>query len=189
MAEKTHLKLVESELGHYENLPPEMLLDADHPHNDQYYKGLHRIDRAIAAVRTKMKPKHVQIILLHHQGHDGTDIAERVKVSTATVSKALNSKNGQELISLLHFRAGKLDAPSEQLRQHVLWRIVRREEEDRPNIAVSAIDTLNKMVGTYAREENKNEINITINGDVFKKGELDKPAAIYEHRQQDIEDV
>jgi len=189
MAEKPHLTLVDDELGHYENLPAEMLVDPYHPHNSDYYKSLHRIDQAITHVRAKMKPKHAQIVILHHQGHDGTDIAKRVKVSAATVYNALKSKNGKELAALLIHRTGKLDAPSETLRQHFLWQIANEQRQERPNVAVSAVDTLNKMTGVYAKEESKNEINITINGDVFTKGALDRPAQTFESRRQDIEDV
>lgn len=173
-----------------DHLPQELLHDPHHPRSDSFEQNVIGIQRAILAQRNQMKPKMREAIQLHHSGLPATKIAERIKVTAPTVGKYINSDKGQRLLALFNHLQAKLDGPTSDHRKGILYRIAVDNEKERPNIAVTAIQEINKMSGAYEQSGDGNAINITINNELLPSGKLDElpPVHVIEGTATQIED-
>ncbi len=161
------------------NLPEEYLLDEGNPANDKYIQDTTFLEQQIMHVQRAMRPRHVQICKHIHTGTNNIEIADKLHISTATVSKIKNSPLGKRLLSLLAFYQVHKDGASHAQRRNMLWRIAVDNKENRPATAISAITELNKMDATAAALDLQSQglgtgkIEIHINQDQFPKGQLD----------------
>jgi len=176
----TELALVDLDELTGGELEPEMLLDPYNPKNDRYYQGLDDVRRRIAHQKSQMKPKQVTAVKLALSGLSGVRIAEKIKVSSNTVSKWLNSPAAIRLGTLLDTLNAYLDGPNKEHRKHMLWRIAVDNEELRPSTTISAVQEINKMSGSYEPSSSGSQINITINSELLPHGELDKLPKTYD---------
>ena len=155
-----------------ELLPPELLLDSNHPVNDQYIKDISNLKRMIVSHTIQMHPKTVEMCKLAHTGLAYTEIAEKLKRTPLTVSKHVRSEKGQRLLALLsHLKMG-IDGPNEAQRINMLWRIARENEDAQSRTSIAAIAEINRM--TIALEPiAPAQTTIVINQTLFPKGALD----------------
>jgi len=166
-----------------EKLPPELLLNEHHPRNDEYQTDLVDIKNRITAQVAKMPPRNAQAVRLHTSGTHTRDIAKQLNVDPATIRNYTNSEDGKRLASLIYHLQQAIDGATVDHRKAFLWRIALDNEQNRPNISVTAIDTINKMSGTYQPQDNHTGgINITINNELLPQGTLDKLPKTYESR-------
>ena len=189
MSTRALSKQDEEELAEFDHLPDEFRLDPYSPLNDPYFRHTKGIRQALIAHKAKMRPKHVSVAHLYRNGHPHKHIAATVKYSVGTIAQILARADVKKYISLLNYLSSYTNGPTEDMRKHMLWRISVDNEQEQPKTAISAVDLLNKMDGTYKDDDDKGRIQITFNGNVFMKGALDQPANTFESRKQDIEDV
>jgi len=162
---------------------PDLLVDPYHPHNDRYFSSQRDIMRKITHAKSQLKPKQVRVVELALSGLKTAQIAEKIKVTPATVLKHIRHPDAIRLAQLLQHLTQLRDGPKKAHRQHMLYRIAVDNEVNRPAIAISALDQLNKLAGSYEQQGNHgNSINITINGAAMPKGALDKLPETYESR-------
>jgi len=155
-----------------ELLPPELLLDSNHPANDQYIKDISNLKRMIVSHSQSMHPKTVQMCKLAHVGLAHTEIAKKLKCANGTVGKHVNSDKGQRLLALLsHLKMG-IQGPNEAQRINMLWRISRENEESQPKTSISAIAEINRMTITDVSIAPQ-QTTIIVNQTMFPKGDLD----------------
>ena len=158
-------------------LPPDQLLDTEHPANDRYLHNLRATEREIMALTRQMTPSHVQIIKAAHKGHPNAEIAQEVNLSPATVSKVRHSDLGKTLLALLRHVSSAIAGPTEALRKNALWRIALKNEDHAPSISVSAIKELNNMdmalSGGNVYTQGEQKTVVVINQQFLPKGELD----------------
>jgi hypothetical protein len=169
-----------------EHLPPEMLLDKDHPKNDQYYKSLQKIERSIRVQGNLLNPNQREVARLTRTGIKTRDIAKKLNIAPATVRKYNNNPDVLRLRSLLDHYQHLQDGPNIEHRKAILYRIVLDNEVDKPNIAIQGIQEINKMSGSYENQQagnNGNVFNIQINGDLLPRGGLDVLPETYESRK------
>lgn len=162
-----------------EHLPPELLLDEDHPANDQYLEKQRNVERMMVAHQRTMKPRHVNIAKLVHSGMPAAQIAEKVGVTDQTVYKVKDRQDVKRLLSLMaYYKIGR-EGPSESQRMDLLWKIARRnaaEDEDN-KVAISAVAEMNRMtMADYTRKQNTapGQTTIIINQQLMPKGALDQ---------------
>ena len=128
----------------YALLPPELVLDPDHPENDEYIKSTKNIQRLVIAQSAQMRPKTVQMVRLSHTGMSQQEIAQRLNVSPQTVSKHLRKEHGQRLRALLSYYDAAIEGPHKAQRKAMLWRIARSNENEDPRVAIQALAELGK---------------------------------------------
>tara|TARA_R100001377_G_scaffold49279_1_gene28570 strand:- start:3290 stop:3820 length:531 start_codon:yes stop_codon:yes gene_type:complete len=161
--------------------PLEEFLDRNHPSSDKYMRAVELIQSNIMHVTAKLRHKQVQIVKQAFTGARPKDIAQNVGASASSVSKIINSVDGQKLLQLLHYHQVMLEGPNMAQRRSMLWRIAGAEEETNPKTSIAAIESLNKM--TFQDMEQKhiaspaakggNSVTININQDVLPRGALD----------------
>ena len=155
-----------------ELLPPELLLDSNHPANDQYIRDISNLKRMIVSHSQSMHPKAVQMCKLAHVGLSHVEIAEKLNRTNGTVGKHVNSDKGQRLLALLsHLKMG-IAGPNEAQRINMLWRISRENEEAQPKTSIAAIAEINRMTITDVSIA-PTQTTIIVNQTMFPKGELD----------------
>ena len=155
-------------------LPPELLLNEDHPDNDQYLKNTRLIQQQIVAQSARMRPKEIESVKMAHQGLNYVEIGQRLNISPQTASKYLKKEHGQRLKALLAHYDAAIEGPHRAQRKAMLWRIARRAETEDPRVAISAVAELNKV------EEAQNQVistggttQIVINTQQLPRGALD----------------
>jgi len=157
-------------------LPPEDLLDTDHPANDNYIRKLKSTQQAIVSHSRTMRPRHVNIIKRIHTGEPHKDIAAAFNLTTVTISTIKRSPKGAKLLALLAHYGHAVEGPNEAQRRNMLWRIAHTNEEDAPKTSLTAIAELNRMtIADYDRtQKNPSQAPlIVINQAVLPKGVLD----------------
>jgi len=154
-------------------LPADLPPDPYHPDFDEYAQRDRRLRAVLVSQTHRMKPKAVSACKLAHKGMSYTEIAQQLKISPTTASKYVNSPDGKRLLGYLQHYASHRDGVSLQHRKGILYRIVVDNEKTRPNVAVQAIQEMNKMDGAYHEDKSGNVINIQINNEAFPRGALD----------------
>ena len=155
-----------------ELLPPELLLDSNHPANDQYIKDISNVKRMIVSHSQSMHPKVVEMCKLAHVGLAHTEIAKKLGRTPGTVGRHVNSDKGQRLLALLsHLKMG-IAGPNEAQRINMLWRISKENEESQPKTSISAIAEINRMTITDVNIT-PTQTTIIVNQTMFPKGDLD----------------
>ena len=155
---------------------PEIEENRFHPMNDQFNREIKHIQSIVMAHQRKMTPKHVNVVKQKFAGNTNVKIAEAVGYTPDTVGKIVNSANGLRLLNLLRYIDSAMAGPSAAHRIAVLNRIVVRNEEDNPKVAITAIAEMNKMdMNLHAKnlEDVPTTTNITINQNYFPKTALD----------------
>lgn len=168
------LELDNPETGMY--FAPDDILDEDNPLNDPYYRSLARLRATIVQQATSMRPKHVQIARLIHQGKRNVEIAEQVKYTQSAISTIVKRPDVEQFLHTLRAIAAMLDGPNLELRKHMLWRIARTNEAPEPNTAITALKELNKLDGAYPQPDISTQpqrLEITINGQQMPRTQLD----------------
>ena len=125
-------------------LPPDLVLDQNHPANDAYIASTQHIQKMIVAQSAQMRPKEVETTKLAHQGMNQTEIGQRLSISPATVGKTLRKEPPQRLRALLSHYDAAIEGPHRAQRKAMLWRIARANEADDPRVAISALSELGK---------------------------------------------
>lgn len=160
-----------------EFLPADLALDPSHPANDNYLRAIQKIRNVIVMQTMRMHPNHVEVIKQAHRGVDVKDIAEAVGLTPETVRNIQKREKGQRLRALLIHLDQALDGPSEAQRKNMLWRIAVKNEEEDPRVAISSVDSLNKMDQAakqmVAQSTGNMPINITINTELMPRTVLD----------------
>lgn len=172
------------------NLPPELLLDKYHPHNDRYFQELKLVRMRIASQKALMKPKAAAAVYLFLSGSNYREIGDKLNIGPTTTSKYIQSTEGKRLASLINHHQQQIDGPNADQRKGILYRIVVDNERDDPNTAISAVKEINKMSGSYETPgsgSQGNTINIQINADLMPKGALDVLPETYESKQAALE--
>ncbi len=168
----------------------DLMLDPHHPGNDQYFKTQQDIHRKIRATKALLKPQHVALIEQHIGGKTNTQIALQAGVSPATVGRYVNSESGQRLIALSQYLNQHRDGPKKEHRLHMLYRIAVDNEKERPSIAISAIQEMNKLSGFTNQQAGGSTIqdnrvyNVQINGELLPRGALDNLPQTYDQTKQ-----
>lgn len=155
-------------------LPPDMLLEENHPLNDSFLQSTNRVQQRIMAESAKLGPKRTRAVKLRYGGAAPADIATQIGVTPTTVSKYLNSTAGKRLMALLHVYAASLAGATQAQRKQSLWDIACDNKEGRPQVAISAIKTLNDMdMELKATDRTPQSINIQINNEHLPRTSLD----------------
>jgi hypothetical protein len=170
-----------------EDLPPELLLDPEHPDNDPYFQQLNHINRAVMDASARLRPLQKHAVMLHRTGLSYTEIAKKLDIAPATASRYVNSTEGKRFTNVLEFHQRHIDGPQFDHRKNILYRIALEQQKMSPGVAINAIKEINKMTGTYGDPsggfENNGTINIQINGELLPRGVLDTLPNTYETRQ------
>lgn len=165
-----------------ENMPidiaeiPEIEENPFHPMNDQFNKEVKHVQNIIMAHQRQMKVKHVKVVKMRFAGHSNAKIAEMTGYSENWISKVVKRADCQRLLGLLNYIDAAMAGPSVSHRLAILTRIIIRNEEKNPKVALQAIAEMNKM---DMNEHNKGltdmptTTNITINQNYFPKTPLD----------------
>jgi hypothetical protein len=165
-----------------ENMPidiqdiPEIEENEFHPMNDQFNREIKHVKSIIMAHQRAMTPKHVRVIKMKFTGATNVSIAEAVGYADATVGIIVNSQNGQRLLNLLTYIDAAMAGPTAAHRLAILNRIIVRNEEANPKVALQAIAEMNKMdMNDHAKDQDDTPAttNITINQNYFPKTPLD----------------
>jgi|LWDU01.1.fsa_nt_gi transposase len=156
-----------------EHIPVELLADPSHPSNEEFYQSLNAIRRAIVHQSTVMRQIEVQAVKLHMTGMPATKIAEKIDVAPQSVYKYLKKPEATRLRALLTHMQQLQDGPTEEHRKNLLYRIAQENQAQRPSVAVSAIQEINRMSGTYEPKMAGGNLNITINSEILPRGSLD----------------
>lgn len=176
-----------SEIGHdpFEEgvdsslIPPDWLLDADCPANDQYLRQIEALKRLIVSQSALMYPTQISIVKKRHLGKRTRDIAAEVELTPASVNRNLKDPKAQRLLALLSHLSIMMDGPREAQRKDFLWRIARRNEVTDPRVSISAIAEINKMshqgevLKRGGNTSGGNTVQIVINNETFPRGALD----------------
>lgn len=147
-----------------EHLPDDMRL-VDHPADDEYVRGIETIKARILSHSRLMPAHHVRIIKQVHKGVKTAQIAADCDCTPSTVLRVRKTPAGLRLLAMLAYLASAVDAPRDDQRRHVLWRIVKQNAERDPRVAISAIAELNRMshndkMAAAGFQDNKLEIII-----------------------------
>jgi hypothetical protein len=163
-------------LAQYETslLPPELMLNEDHPDSDPYIQSTRRIQQMIVAQSASMPYKAVQMAKLAHTGLNKTEIGHRLNVSGSTVSKHLKKDDSKRLLALMSYYDAAIEGPHLMARKNMLWRIARKNEIEDPRVAISALSEL----GKYDAAQNDLHVGggttqIIINTQQLPRGTLD----------------
>jgi len=159
------------DLGH-----PVEQFDADpyHPDSDPYMARERRIRRMLVDQSAKMRPKQVESVKQAAQGRSYKEIAKNLGLTPTTVSKHVRSPEGRELLNLIRTMQAHRSGPTAEHRAGILYRIAVDNEKDKPTVTISAIQEINKMEGSYKRDESDNtKIQIVINNDLMPRTTLD----------------
>jgi hypothetical protein len=169
-----------------EHLPPELLLNPEHPQNDPFYTELAHIKRAIRDAQSRVRPLQRHAAVLHRNGLNHTEVANKLDVHPATVGKWLKTPTVQRLLAVMNHHQQLLDGPNFDHRKHLLYVIALSNKDRQPRVSISAITEINKMSGTYVDQGRPsgpgNVVNIQINGELLPRGPLDTLPESYETR-------
>lgn len=169
-----------------DDLPPELLLDPEHPDNDRYFDALAHIKRAVMDAQQRLRPLQRHAVMLHRQGLKNTEIAKKLDLNDNTIGKYINSPEAQRLMRVMDHHQHQLDGPNFEHRKAILYRIALEQEKKQPKTTITAIQEINKMSGVYQDGPGSggvhNEINIQINGELLPRGPLDQMPETYETR-------
>lgn len=131
---------------------------ADPDRQDPFHNTIDQLATQVATLARAIPPGHRKAIELYHQGRTKAEITRQTRITHATITKALHSPKGLQLMSLLEQIQQLRKGPSLEARRAMLWRIALRAEQHKPSVALSAIDTLEKQAGTYRpHDDHSNE--------------------------------
>jgi len=154
---------------------PEVLSDPYHYANDEFVKNTIALKKEIARAMINLTPNQRYTVKETVKGVPQSDIAAELGVSASTISTSLKKTKVNAVLNMLMHYELMLDAPLEFQRKNMMWRIAVDNEKSKPKVAISAIDTLNKMTKTYATEQNGvGTVNIVINNANLPRGVLDQ---------------
>ena len=137
-----------------ELLPPEALLDPDHPNNDPYIQNVKCLERLITAQVKQFTPRQLQIVRMFNAGQKPKDIALQLKCSRQMVYAHTTSDKGKRLISLMRRHLAAVEGPNTAQRRAMVWRIAKDNEQDNPKTSIQAINTLNDMEKYLYEQQN-----------------------------------
>jgi len=154
-------------------LSAELAMDQYHPANDQYQQSIRMIHQAITAQSALIGSKKAEAARLHVQGMTHVQISKRIGYGPPTIGKYLKEPQVVRFIQLIRHLRHAQDGATTDHRKAVLWRIAMDNERNKPNVAVQAIQEINKMSGAYQVNEGQNVINIQINNEMLPRTSLD----------------
>jgi hypothetical protein len=167
-------------------LPSELLLNDYHPSADEYQIAQREIQQKIFAFGRQMKPEHRELARLYRTSMKPAEIAKKLDRNIQTVYRWFKRDDVIRMVTLMDYLQQQIDGPNVEHRKAILWRIAVDNEDPKPNIAIQAIQEMNKMSGTYqegGNGGNGNIVQIQINGDILPRGPLDTLPETYETRQ------
>jgi FixJ family two-component response regulator len=160
---------------------PEEFLAAHHPANDAYIQSVNHIQRRLITASKLLRHKQVQILKAVFTGKNYAEVARQLGTSSQTVSKLVNSPQGNDLLQLMQYHQMLLEGANTAQRRNMLWRIAVAEEKIDPKTSIKAVAELNKMA--YQEWESKNPnaggqkqqvaVQININQQQLPRGALD----------------
>jgi hypothetical protein len=157
---------------------PQDFLDRTHPENDDYMRGIEHVQRQIMQQTALLRPKQVSVLKSVFSGLNYKATAQLHHTTGQTVSRLARSPNGQRLLNLLQYHLKMIEGPNEAQRRAMLWRIAITNEKIKPNTAITAIDSLNKVQFQKAQLDapatQPQQVTININQDILPKGTLDR---------------
>lgn len=119
---------------------------------DQYGVEVEQIATQLAFLSRGIPQKHRKAIEMYHRGKTKAEITRETGICYQTIQTALNSAKGLRLQSLMTQLSELKGGPSLEARRAMMWRIAMRAEQIAPNVALKALDTLEKQAGTYRPE-------------------------------------
>lgn len=159
-------------LAPHQYLPPEVQMDEYHPANQQFFKDLKALERALVDISQQLGHRHTQIVKMRHKGMRPTDIAEEIGVTATTVSVVTKKPLAQRMLALLEHLSQHRDGPNIDQRKRTLWEIVVDNQETDPKTAIAALQEMNKMDGV-GKDRVDSKIEVTINQNLMPRGALD----------------
>jgi len=161
-------------------LPAEFLLDETHPANQSFMQNLRSIDGAIRAASHGVKPQIIRTAQLAYKGFKNAAIAEEVGVAPSTVASYKKTEEFHRIIALLVHREQFSSAPTQEMKENLLWEIAINSKKTSPGTSVSAVEALNRM--EQARNDRADRLKgllgapttVIINPDLMPKTSLDE---------------
>ena len=178
-------ELVDDYIDPDDQLPSELLLDEYHPRADEYLVARREVEAKVFAFGRQMKPSHRELCRLIRTTMTPKEVAKKLERSTRTIYKWCKRPDVIRMVSLLDYQAQQIDGTTAEHRKAVLHRIMMDNEQPKPNIAIQAIQEINKMSGAYVEQGGNagNVVNIQINGELLPRGALDVMPETFETRQ------
>ena len=137
------------ELDYYEQdqkeLPPELAENVYAPNQSEYTRTLQQVRAHLRTTALQLSPRHVQYIKAFKAQGSYKEVAERYRVNPQTVSNAVNSELGQELMGLMQYLNSLQEGASAMERQQLLWSIALNNQDIDPKTSISAIAEINRM--------------------------------------------
>ena len=122
--------------------------------------------KKLHGVSERVKQRHLRWARLELEGKTASEIAKQFNVGYQTVHIALK----KPAVKVFQQLVGQLNAiesgPSVAARRDMLWRIAKREEDNNPRVAISAVDILNKQEGLYRPDidaDGTGPLQVTVN--------------------------
>jgi DNA-binding CsgD family transcriptional regulator len=166
------------------------LLTADHADvvepDDQCTLEMSRIAHELQSRRLKIPARQRRCIPYLMSGMTDVDIARQLGIAASTVARARRQHHVRRYMALLLRRERIMTGPTEAQRMALLWRIAKREEYDRPAIAIRAIDVLNRQTGSYIHEEQA-ATGVVVNINQFRMDGSAPPATVPARRVETVE--
>ncbi len=158
-----------------EHKDPALLLDEYHPANQDYMRNLEDIKRLIVAQSAPMNPRTVEVVKSRLLGASNKEVGAKLKMTTASVTRHFNKPDAQVLAASLRHLTMAIEGPMTMQRRAMLWEVALDAKDSSDyKVIIAAIAELNKMDGTYDTEKATGDINITINNELYPRGELDQ---------------
>jgi hypothetical protein len=153
-----------------EMIPDTLRADGYYAGNDEFVQREFELKKEIADYAKEFEPWQVEVARRYANGEPFTAIAQSLKKSPTTVSKAVKEPALEKLVHFfLHLRIYQ-DGPNDLLRRNMLWRIAVKNETTDPKEATKALAELNRMA---QGNRGGGGFNIVINGVNLQKGPLD----------------
>ena len=156
-----------------EYVPPELLLDKYHPHNQEFFRQQQHLKASMVNKSLRMRPPHVQVAKMRAKGQNPKEIAQEIDRTPQYVSHVSQRQDVKELMALIHHLHALNEGPTAEHRARMLWELAvdAREDGDTAN-SKACLAELNKMAGSYHTKPDT-ATNITINNQYFPRGSLD----------------
>lgn len=159
---------------------PELEPNEFHPMNDQFNQEIKHIKSMIMVHQRRMRRRHVTVAKLRFAGKSNEQIAQTTGYAAGTITSIMARSDTERLIRLLNYLETTMAGPTTAHRIAVLHRIVVRNEEKQPKIAIQAIAEINRMDKALMAANNPNsnqqptQTVIVINQDQMPRTPLDQ---------------
>jgi len=136
-------------------------------------EDLDRVRSDVLLLSEEIPGDHLRMIRNRVDGKKNTETARELGVGAEWVSKVLARSTSIQLRKLLVKQRILVEAPAEEHRVAMLWRIAKEKEESDPRVSIQSIAEINKMDGTY-NDGGGRDITIVLNNAVMAPGALDR---------------